>query len=54
MMNELQVFTEAAATDTFVYLSAVFALAYAAWAVWLAGRTPTQRVLPPSIIRRAL
>lgn len=54
MMNELEIFTEAASSDTFVYLSVVFALAYAALAVGLVGRTPTQRVLPASIIRRAL
>ena len=54
MMNELQVFTEAASSDTFVYLSLVFALAYAAWAVWLVGRAPSQQVLQASIVRRAL
>jgi hypothetical protein len=54
MMNELEVFTEVAASDTFLYLSAVFALAYAAWAVWLFGRAPAQRSLPASIIRRTL
>ena len=54
MMDELEIFTAAASTDTFFYLSAVFALAYAAWAVWLVGQAPTQRALQASIIRRAL
>jgi len=54
MMNELQVFAEAASTDTFFYLSAAFALAYAAWVVWLVGRAPSPRELQASIIRCAL
>jgi len=54
MMNELQVFTEVAASAIFVYLSLVFALAYAAWAVWLVGRAPSQQVRQASIVRRAL
>ena len=54
MVNELQVFTEVASSDTFVYLSLIFALAYAAWAVWLVGRAPSQQVLQASIVRRAL
>jgi hypothetical protein len=54
MMNELQIFAYAASGDTFIYMSATFALAYAAWAVWLVGQTPTQRALSPSIVRRAL
>jgi hypothetical protein len=33
MMNELEVFTEVASSDAFVYLSLVFALAYAACVV---------------------
>ena len=54
MMNELEIFTEAASSDTFVYLSLVCALAYTAWTVWLIGQAPTQRALQVSIIRRAL
>jgi hypothetical protein len=54
MMNELELFTEAASSNTFVYLSVVFALAYAAWTVWLIGQAPTQRALQASMIRRAL
>jgi hypothetical protein len=54
MMNELEVFTTAASTDTFFYLSAVFALAYAACAVWLVGQAPTQQAPQAPIIRRAL
>jgi hypothetical protein len=54
MMNELQIFADAASADTFIYLSAIFALACAASAVWLVGQTPTQQALSPSIIRRAL
>jgi hypothetical protein len=54
MMNELQIFTEAASSDTFVDLSAIFALACAACALWLVGQTPTQPALSPSIVRRAL
>ena len=54
MMNELQIFAYAASADTFIYLSAIFALAYAACAVWLVGQAPTQRALSPSIVRRAL
>jgi hypothetical protein len=54
MMNELEVFTEVASSDAFVYLSLVFALAYAACVVWLVGQAPTQRALQASIIRRAL
>ncbi|MGH6727751.1 MAG: hypothetical protein ACREB8_14595 [Pseudolabrys sp.] len=53
MMNELEIFTEVASTQIFVYLSLVFALAYAAWAVWLVGRPATPR-MPASIVRRAL
>jgi ABC-type nickel/cobalt efflux system permease component RcnA len=48
MMNELELLTAAASTPVFIQLSLVFVLAYAAWLVWLTGRTPV-----PSIIRRA-
>jgi hypothetical protein len=54
MMNELQVFTEAASSDTFVYLSLVCALAFAAVVVGLAGQAPAQPALQASIVRRAL
>jgi hypothetical protein len=54
MMNELQIFAYATSADTFIYLSAIFALAYAAWAVWLVGRAPSQQALQTSIVRRAL
>ena len=54
MMNELEIFMQAASSDTFVYLSVIFALVYAAYAVWLVGQPPTQRALQASMIRRAL
>jgi len=54
MMNELEVFTAAASSDMFVYLSLICALAFAAGVVWLAGRTPARPALPASIFRRAL
>jgi hypothetical protein len=54
MLNELQIFADAASADIFVYLSAICALAYAACAIWLIGHAPTQRALSPSIVRRAL
>lgn len=54
MMNELEVFTATASSDTFVYLSLICALAYAAGVVWLVGRSPTQQALQASIVRRAL
>jgi len=38
MMNELEVFTAAASSDTFVYLSLICVLAFAAGVVWLVGR----------------
>ena len=42
MLNELQIFTEAAASDMFVWLSAVFALIYAACAVGLVAEPSAQ------------
>jgi hypothetical protein len=54
MMNELEVFTAAASSDTFVYLSLICVLAFAAGVVWLVGRAPSQQVLQASIVRRAL
>jgi hypothetical protein len=54
MMNELQVFTEIASSDIFVYLSLVCALAFATVVVGLVGQAPAQRALPASIVRRAL
>jgi hypothetical protein len=54
MMNELQVFTEVASSDIFVYLSLVCALAFAAVVVGLAGQAPAQRALQASVVRRAL
>ena len=54
MLPDLQVFSDAAATDVFVSLSLVFALSYAAFALWLIGREPVKQHLPSSLIRRAL
>jgi hypothetical protein len=54
MMNELEIITEVASSNTFVVLSAIFALACTACALWLVGQTPTQPALSPSIVRRAL
>jgi len=53
MTNELEIFTAAASIDTFIYLSAVFALGYAAFALWLIGTAPPQQKLPASLVRRA-
>ena len=38
MMNELEVFTAAASSDTFVYLSLICVLAFAAGVVWLGSK----------------
>ena len=54
MMNELEIITELASSNTFIVLSAIFTLACTACAVWLVGQAPTQRALSPSIVRRAL
>ena len=54
MMNELEVFTAAASSDTFVYLSLICVLAFAAVVVGLVGQAPRQRALQASIVRRAL
>jgi hypothetical protein len=53
MTNELDIFTGAASTETFMVLSAIFALAYAAWALWIVGQT-SEQTRPASPIRGAL
>ena len=54
MADELEIFTTAASTDVFFYLSAVFALCYAAWVIWVIGQKPALQAQPVSLVRRAL
>ena len=55
MMNELEIITEVASSNTFIVLSAIFTLAFAQHARFrLVGQAPTQQVLQASIVRRAL
>jgi hypothetical protein len=53
MTNELEIFAAVASTQTFIVLSAIFALSYTAWALWITGYASTSQVLPASLIRRA-
>jgi hypothetical protein len=50
MTTELEIFTAAASSDAYVYLSLIAILGYAACILWFSGKTQ----LPASLLGRAI
>ncbi len=53
-MNELEPITDLASSDVYLHVSLVFALVYAAYFVWAAGRPPKQSEPSRTVAQRQL